>query len=83
MKKTEGQVLPFPTCTIAITHQKEHQCQARLQVQGAPSSILSHEAQVRMGTAEGTEKGLGPFTYHWPHRPNTRAGTGPRWHSSV
>lgn len=36
-----------------------------------------------MGAAEGTEKGLGPFTYHRPYKPISREGTGPRWHSNV
>lgn len=40
VKETEGQVLPFPQLVSVNYPPKEHQCQARLPVQGAPS-ILS------------------------------------------
>lgn len=87
VRETEGQVLPFPQLIPGqMPTKKSISSRPGFQPPGLPP--LCHprprpRPRVRTGAAEGTQKGLGPFTYHWPYRPISREGIGPRWHSSV
>lgn len=55
-----------------------------LQPPGLPSLCHTRlRPRMRIGAAEGTGKGLGPVTCHWPPRPISREGVGPKGHGSA
>lgn len=77
VKETESQVLPFPQLVPEQLPTKRNiSVRPGSQFRGLPPFCYTRP-KVRMRASEGTEKGPGPFTYHWPYRPISREGIGP------